>query len=254
MTFDLNDITIGIPSYNTPDITLMCLKAIAHYHLDWQPKLIVSENSTDTKTSDLLDSNEIPYIKSPGSRHSPSVQSMMEACKTRYFLHLDSDAIIRGKISKILGSFVEQDIVLGGEYQGSRGGYELHPRIAPYFCFMDLKKIKENGCVFHDEGRIIESGSEGFFANVPIQKNQGRRYYDCGSILFEDCLKKDLKIGVISSETTSVFVTHYEGCSWRTSSGIPGYIQWGSEVNKRFFEETKYLQNVDIRGKFLKGF
>lgn len=251
---NLSLVTFAIPSYNTPKILETCLKALAFHHKHHPIKLIISENSTNDLTCDFLNLKNIPFLRFPGSRHSPSVQLMMDACQTRYLVHLDSDAILTCDISKILDYFINMEFALGGEMQGSRGGYDLFPRIAPYFCFMDLRQIKEKGCLFHDEDRIIESGSQGFFKNVPIQRNKGAKYYDCGSILFQDCVRNNLKIGAIGPEVLSNYITHYEGCSWRTASGIPNYVEWGNEINRRFFEETRYLESVEIAGKFIKGF
>lgn len=252
VAFDLNDLTVGIPSYNTPEVLISSLKSLVDNHPNWDIKLMISENSTNDKTQKILDEMGIPYKKNPGSTHSPSVQKMMDECKTRYFLHLDSDVVITHPLYDLFEKFIKHDLALMGELQENRGGYKLKPRIAPYFCMMDLKKIKESGCLFHDEERIVATGSQGFFANIPIQKNEGQVYYDCGSILFEDCQKKDLKIGNLSVNIHK-YVFHAESISWAPNSGVHGYVKLGNYRLAKFNEFASKYNDVDLDEKFLDG-
>jgi hypothetical protein len=235
----LENFTLVVPSYNTPEITICFLRSFVQVHPDWQAKLILSENSTDDLTKNLLDKHKIPYFLNPGSTHSPSVQKMMDLCQTKYLIHCDTDILFSQSIQKLLDVFIQNDLTLMGEKQDSRGGYNLHSRIAPYFCVMDVEKIRENGCVFHDDFRIDSSGSRGFFNNLPLQPNLGQKYYDCGSILFEDCVKKGLKVGNISG-IIQKYVTHFEGMSWRTKSGIDGYVIQGNHVFNTYRKDFDY--------------
>jgi hypothetical protein len=251
---NLSDFTLAVPSYNTPEITICFLRSFVQSNPHWQARLILSDNSTDDLTKILLDKHKIPYYSDPGSTHSPSVQKMLDLCQTKYMIHCDTDILFSQSILKLLEVFIQNDLTLMGEKQDSRGGYNLHSRIAPYFCVFDVEKIRQNGCVFHDDSRIDSSGSRGFFNNVPLQINQGQKYYDCGSIIFEDCTKKGLKIGNISG-IIQKYVTHFEGMSWRTKSGIDGYIVQGNQVYNAYKKivDSLGLEKIEIEGKFIDG-
>lgn len=251
---NLKDFTLIVPSYNTEEITLCFLRSFVQNHPNWQANLILSDNSTNDLTKNLLDKYKIPYYSDPGSTHSPSVQKMLDLCKTKYAIHCDTDILFSQSILKLLELFIENDLSLMGEKQDSRGGYNLYSRIAPYFCVFDVEKIRENGCVFHDDSRIDLTNSRGFFNNVPLQPNNGQKYYDCGSIIFEDCTKKGLKIGNISG-IIQKYVTHFEGMSWRSKSGINGYIVQGNKVynSYKIVVNKLGLEKVGIEGKFVDG-
>lgn len=251
---NLLDFTLIVPSYNTPEITLNFLKSFVQNHPEQTFKIILSDNSTNDLTKELLLKNKIPFYSDKGSTHSPSVQKMLDLCTTKYAIHCDTDVLFSKSITKLLEIFIENDLAIMGEQQNSRGGYNLFSRIAPYFCVIDVEKIRKYGCKFHDDDRIDSTSSRGFFNNVPIQMNNHQKYYDCGSILFEDCLKNNLKIGNIHG-ILGKYVTHFEGMSWRTVSGIDGYIRQGNEVYahyKRIVTSLK-LGEVQIEGKFIDG-
>ncbi len=247
-----NDLTVAIPSYNTPGVLVYALKSLAHNFPGIFFKLIISENSTNEDTANLLRKLGIPFYRNPGSKHSPSVQDMMDKCKTRYMLHLDSDILVLNNFTNLLNLFVSKDLTLMGEVQRDRGGYKLKPRVAPYFCLMDLEKIYSKGCMFHDQERIDKTGSQGFFNNLPIQENHGGTYYDCGSILFEDCEKKDLKVGDLGG-TLAKYILHAESISWAPNSGIEGYENLGKWRLARFMESAKKFDGVELRGRFVDG-
>lgn len=249
----VNDLTILLPSYNTEEVTLNFLKSFVKIHGKGYP-LILSENSTEDKTEVSLKVNGVPFFRNPGSTHSPSVQQMIDKCTTKYALLCDTDILFFKKIDKLFEIFLKNDLTLMGEVQGSRGGYNLHPRVAPYFCMMDLSKIRQNGILFHDDKKIDDSGSRGFFNNIPLQINRGGTYYDCGSIIFENCVKKGLKVGNIS-RIIGEYVRHFEGMSWRTVSKVEGYVRQGNAVYQEYTGVVGRmgLSEVPLGGAFVDG-
>ena len=89
-----NDLTIVCCSYNTPDVFELCLKSFVFHHSLGPHKIVIVENSTDTATQEMLDSNNIPYFKNPGGTHSPSVDLGLGLVRTRYALLIDTDVIL----------------------------------------------------------------------------------------------------------------------------------------------------------------
>lgn len=246
----IDDFTFCIPEYNTPEILELNLKSLVFHHRNVPIKLMISLNSTNDNDLPLLEKNNIPFFKNPGSTHSPSIQDMMGRCKTRYFIHLDSDVLFKRSILDLITLFKKHECVVMGEHQSSRGGYNLKDRIAPYFTIIDLEKIKENNIVWHDDKIIDESNSRGFFNNIPLQNNLGGIYYDNGSILFEQCAKKNLKIGKING-IIGKYVYTVESLSWAESSKVPGYIQLGKQRKADFLREAEPYRNVDIKDRFI---
>lgn len=252
MSFDLNNLTVGIPSYNTPQVLLYALKSLVSVHPNWNPRIIISENSTNEEAANLLKKLGIPFYRNLGSKHSPSVQDMMDKCKTKYFLHLDSDILFLNPVISLFDLMEKNGLTVLGEIQRDRGGYKLKPRVAPYFCLMNMEKVRVNGCLYHDQERIDKTGSQGFFNNLPIQENGGSTYYDVGSVFYEDCERFKLKIGDMGVRM-GTYVLHVESISWAPNSGIKGYEDLGKFRLGRFMEAAKKFDNVELRGRFVDG-
>lgn len=241
--------TIGVCFYETPNLVLPFLKSWAYHHKD-NLRLLISENSKSEATSKILTQNNLKFLRNPGMRHAPGIDVLLENCKTKYMILCDSDILILKNVRPLLESFIKNDLTIMGEWQGHRGGYLLYPRISPVFCIIDVEKVKEKQIKFYDQKRIDKTGSNGFFGNVPLQKNEGKMYYDCGSTFLEDIINSKLKVGRINQRIVE-YICHAEGFSWRTKSGIKGYIDWGNQVEKEFLEKSKQFENVDIKERFI---
>lgn len=246
------DLTILTCSFNAPQHILAMLRSFISIHGDGPFNILIMENSTDENTRKLLDENEIGYIRNPGGTHSESIDELLSKCDTRYALLVDSDIIFIQKIDKLLEILKANNGTVMGEIQGSRGGYTLHPRIAPWFCLIDVHSIKNRNISFHNQTRIDKTGSGYFYKSPPINPNRNNTapFYDVGATFYEDINKLQLKI--IDARGITKYFNHYEGGSWRRTSGNAGYMQLGAAVYENFLKETEHLNTTVIKGKFKK--
>ena len=250
----MNDLTLIVCSYHTPRVLVAMLQSFAHFHNAQLPqKIIVMENSKDDETIKQLDFFSVPYVRNPGDTHSPSLDKALYLCKTKYALVVDSDVLFERNVTEAFSFFKANRGVLMGELVKSRGGYKLMNRIGPWFMFVDVEEIQKKGIRFHDQKRIEETKSQGFFGNIPLQQNNGTVYYDVGSSFLEDVMKAGLLVLNMSEDTRKEFVQHYEGMSWRTKTGVPAYVMWGNKVESEFLKHAKKFEDIDLNGKFING-
>jgi len=245
------DLTLMVCSFNTPQHVITLLRSFVHTHSDGPFNLIVCENSTNNETRQLLEENDIRYIDNPGGTHSKSVDKLLDSCQTQYALLVDSDIVFLQPIDKILETMKANKATLLGEIQADRGGYRLYPRVAPWFCFIDVNNVKEKKITFHDQVRIDRTNSKYFYQTVPLNPhiNNTNPFYDVGATFYEDINKAKLKI--LDAKGIRKYFSHYEGGSWRRTSGNEGYMNLGKSVYERFLNETKSLNDIKIKGKFI---
>lgn len=247
------DLTLITCSYNTPEITLTMLKSFVYYHKQFSDhfNILLMENSTNNKTKELLDENNIPYIRSVGLTHSLGVNEAIKICETKYCLLIDTDIIFKQPIVKLYEKMKLNDFAIIGEYSKDRGGYKLKPRINPWFCMIDVEKINSCNIRFHSQERIESTNSVGFFGNIPINNNRSNEeMYDVGSTFYEDIVKNHLKIA-IAKNIRELFV-HYEGSSWQIESGHIGYMQLGQQVRNSYLKNIETFKEVSIKNVFIK--
>ncbi|MBL8376413.1 MAG: glycosyltransferase [Burkholderiales bacterium] len=244
----MQDLTLLTCSYETPEITVAMLRSFLAHH-PGKHRLLVVENSRDEATRDLLRANGIRHLANPGGTHSPSVDLGLANIDTKHVLLIDTDIIFHDDVSPLYDQFRSEDLTLMGEVQESRGGYDLYSRVAPYCCFINRATLKKHGLRYHDQKRIESTGSQGFFSNLPLQDNDGRKHYDVGSTLLEDCLALGLKVGQVA-DTLPEYVEHFEGMSWREKSDIPHFQEWGKRVWQRFMACAKPYEDVVLSGRF----
>lgn len=250
----MNDLTLIVCSYHTPQVLVSMLQSFAHFHGGQLPqKILIMENSRDEETVKQLDFFSIPYQRSPGDAHSPSLDRALYLCKTKYALVLDSDVLFEKSMTEVFDLMKKNGGHVLGELVKSRGGYKLMNRIGPWFMLVDVEEIQKRGIRFHDQKRIEETKSEGFFGNIPLQPNNGTIYYDVGSSFLEDVMKSGLKVLSMPEDTRKQFVQHYEGMSWRTKTGIPAYVLWGNKVESEFLKHAEKFKDIDLTGKFIAG-
>jgi len=225
----MNNITLATCSYNTPDVTITMLKSFFNYH--GQTAVLVCENSTTDDTANLLISLNVPFIRNKGGLHAPSVDLLIENCKTDYMLLVDTDVIFLKNHQDKVNTFQQMDLTLMGEICGDRGGKSLHNRVHPWHCFINVKHIKEHNIKFYDYDRQI--------------KRDGSKIYDVGASFFEDIRKHKLKIGNVSLQDT--YFKHYEGMSWRT-------LKYGSTDGNIDVDPTATHNNIELwkHGKFIE--
>jgi len=243
----MNNITIASCSYNTPDVTITMLKSFFKYHDS--TNVLVCENSINNNTTKLLVENDIPYIQNTGGLHAPSVDLLIENCKTDFMLLVDTDIIFLKNHQDQFDIVQQMDLTLLGEICGDRGGKSLHNRVHPWHCFINVKNIKDNNIKFYDYDRQV--------------KRDGGKIYDVGASFFEDIRNAKLKIGNVKLQDT--YYKHYEGMSWRvlkygetegnidvdsnaTHNNIELY-KYGKLIERMYHFEIATHKNVKINAK-----
>lgn len=248
---DFSELTIVICSYKQKEVLTRCLQSIAYYHPSDNLKMLIVENSGDDDICNWLKMNDVPYWKNDKvpTTHSPSLSyALKNLVKTKYALVMDSDVILKQRIDNLYYAITENSVHLMGELQGSRGGYNLYPRIYPAFCFIDVETVNNLGIEFHDQKRIDETNSNGFFEHVPIQIPRDGKYLDCGSSLLLDCEEAGLNVVDLVSIRDYFFTV--ESLSWSEASGIPGYVDLGKARRHEFFKASEEYETVELRGVF----
>ena len=261
----MKDLTLITCSYNTPEVTMTMLRSFVAKHPEFTDiPIILMENSTDDKTSELLDAYEVPYISNKGWTHGKAVNEALKLVKTRNALLLDTDIVFVDNHESIYQKFRNKDLVAMGELQGDRGGKKLYKRIAPWWCFLSAKELQKHDITFFDEERTKAS-----FDTDKI--------YDVGSTMFEDIRKAKLNIGAVQfnymAGAKKPKYIHYEGMSWYTNKYDASVedtrtLDWDSNAshnNRGLFEEgekrklvyineIKEFRNIPITGRYKVGF
>lgn len=246
-----DDLTLVTCSYNTPEILETMLKSFIRIHGNGPHNILIYDNSTNEETAEMLDKYGIKYIRNPGYTHSKGVEQALLDCRTKYALLVDSDIIFKANIEGLYKTIKDNDITLGGELCASRGGYNLHPRIHPWFCFINVENVRKHGIKFTDMDRIEKSKASGFYKNIPLNETeQGNEIpmYDVGATFYEDIKNADLKIGNISN--ISQWFKHYEGSSWQRVSGHEGFEKLGNKVWVEYQEEIKKHKGIILNNQF----
>lgn len=252
----LDQLTLITCSFNTPEVTATMLRTFVRHHGEGPHHLLLVENSTDGATRAFLDAEGVPYVENPDGRHAPSVDRALRLCTTRYALVVDTDIVFRRSIAKPLGVVARYELALMGTVCADRGGYKLYPRVHPWFCFVNVEEVRRHGVGFHDERRVLETGSIGFFERIPLTERppewSERRFYDVGSTFYEDIDRAGLRIGDADMEQT--FFSHYEGTSWHAESGVEALRTYHARTQRTLHAEIAAHRDVSLRGCFTPGF
>ena len=235
----MKDITLASCSYNTPIVTITMLKSFFKYHDE--TNLLICENSTNEDTCFLLQKENVPFIKNKGGLHAPSVDLLIQNCKTKYMLLVDTDVIFLKSHNDIFEKFKENKLTLMGEICGDRGGKALYNRVHPWHCFIDIENIKTNNIKFFDINRL--------------SNNNFTKIYDVGASFFEDIKKHQLKIGNVNLH--NVYYKHYEGMSWRVNkfgnnNGNIDTVATDTHNNQNLFKYGKMVEENYIRNEIEK--
>ena len=242
------DLTLLTCNYNTPELIVNLLKSVKST-CSQLPNVVVM--NTSTEPSSILDDNKIPYFNYRGGIHGEAVNLGLEKINTRYVLLVDSDVILLQDYKKAFDKFKSSDLTVMGKVVGDCAGKSLYPRVEPWFCFMDLEKLKNYKINFFDRVRSKQSKLES-------------RVYDIGSTMFEDVTDKGLMIGDVDLENK--YFKHYGGMSWRSQKYDPtqgdtdidfggthphkGLYDYALSIKDIYIKETKILDDININGIF----
>lgn len=248
------NLTIGTCAYGMEGCVVLMLKSLINvYRGEDHEKfnLLILDNSPDDEVTKALLKFDISCMRNPNGIHSKGVDILIDHCPTKYMLLVDTDILFLAKVEGLIGPIMEKGAALAGEFCADRAGYKLHPRIHPWFCVIDVEKIKANNIKFHCEKRSQENGSEHFYKHVPINRNiyNAVPMWDVGSSFYHDIKKAGL--GIMEIMNIYSFHAHFEGMSWNIKSGIDSIVKRGEEMLKTYSAATMVLQNVKIKDKFI---
>ena len=237
----MDDLTLITCSFNTPRITMTMLRSWMDAHKRTQ-RLVLIENSTNADTAGLLFGDNIPFIRRPGFSHGQGINEALKLCITKYALLVDTDVIFLKDHTDIFEQFKAMNLAVMGKVEGSRGGKNIHNRVNPWHCFIDVEAIKEHNITFFDEERMKNSFTTDWI-------------YDIGSTFLEDVKKAGLKIGNVDLQNT--YYLHMEGMSWYKNKFDPNQkdtgIDFGGTHNNPAFVkayEHKYNQFEQLQQKY----
>jgi glycosyltransferase involved in cell wall biosynthesis len=191
------ELTLLTCNYNTPLLIENLLKSTKHFSEEFNEYIVDTGSYCSYQYSDIHLQN---------FSHGEAVNYALECINTDYVLLVDSDVIFYKDIFPIFEKFKKSGAALLGNVSGDRGGKRLHPRVDPWFCFINLKLLKSKKIEFFDVERT--------------KKSRGTEIvYDVGSTMFEDVMNNDLLVVNLNGEGN--YFKHYEGMSWRTGKYDP---------------------------------
>jgi len=243
-----DDLTLGTCSYNTPHITMTMLKSWKVINSDVTNKLCIIDNSHNEDTAQLLQDNEINYQRVVGGTHYNGVQLMLNNVTTKYLLLVDTDVIFNKDLTDIINFFINGNYTIMGEVCGDRGGQPLFPRIHPWFCLINVEHIRSKKIAFVNMPKIKATNSQQYYANMPLISSVRNRKYDVGATFLEDIIHARLK--AYNSKLDPEYYFHYEGMSWRGSSGIPSLVNAQKANEIAYQSDYEKYKDVDIKGWF----
>ncbi len=207
-------------NFNTPEYIFALNKSLRKYNSWYKGNLIVYDNSTEKVLPDgITDCFDVRYVdntiyecldKLPPSkypaagrynsaRHTLTIDKMLKECDTDYCLLVDSDIIFTRDFHNLFDDFVKNDYFMMGY---KRTTYKKHC-IAPWCCFINLKKFREYNFNFFDFNRILY-----------VQDNLE---YDTGASIYEDAITNNLKMKELPDNS---FYIHFKGGSVFKENGL----------------------------------
>ena len=215
-----NNLSILTVNFNTSEYIFALNKSLRKYNKWYSSPITVYDNSTkkelpegdcgeldikyvDDKIYEVL--NKLPKSKYPAAgnynsaRHTKTIDMILSECKSDYCLLVDSDIIFKQNFKPLFDDIVKNDYFLMGF---KRTTYKKHC-IAPWACFINLKKYRELNLSFFDFNRIL-------YVNDNLD-------YDTGASLYEDAIKNHLKIKELPDNS---FYIHFKGGSVFKEKGL----------------------------------
>lgn len=226
----MDDLTITVCNHDTPELIYNWHYSLKKVMPNFSNILVV-----DTGKYPLLGSHgRFDEIYIPNTSHGNAVNKIFQSINTKYIILTDSDVLFLQDITKPFQKFKEGGFVLMGEVVGDRGGKSLHPRVNPWFCFMDLEQLKHHNIQFYDHHRTKEIKSE--------------KIYDIGSTMYEDVLNAGLTIA--NAKMEGKYFKHYEGMSWRVQKYDPNQPDTDIDVGGTHNNKALYLHGLMVKEQY----
>jgi len=188
---------------------------------------IIYENSPKEwiYNREYLKINNIPFRDNPNSTHPSAIDLAFKEIEDDNLIILDQDCF--PKINPIkffedmLHYFPMMDLC--GDINLCRGSQKLYPRICPWYCFVNLKFVREHNIKFVNEEKVLNSDSEIYYnpwKEIMGKPNVSTYKYDVGSTFFEDMYNSGAYITSLSDLNVepSKLYNHIEGSSWQLSN------------------------------------
>jgi len=231
----MEDLTIVTCNHDTDYLIKNLVNSIKNVCVNIPQILVIETGSSIIEWEDMIQGG-VSYHRYNNQSHGNSVNRSFDLVRTRYMLLVDSDILFLKDISEPYKMFKDSGCVLMGEVVGDRGGKKLHPRVNPWFCFMDLETLKNNNIKFYDHYK------------TKVMKSD--KIYDIGSSMFEDVTDKGLFVADVRMEEK--YFKHYEGMSWRVQKYNPSNGDTDIDVGGTHDNEALYLHGLMVRQQYEK--
>lgn len=224
----MEDLTILVTNWNQQKTLELCLKTYVKHHYTGEPLtcLIIDNGSLDG-SKDWLRANGIPFVDLPRNvGHQEALNLFWNQIHTKYLFLCDSDVEFHANVFGYM-SFLKDNCVSVG---GIKHDFPLHPRIGPWFHFMDYLRLKEAGV-----NGFMEEGCAHGIADCS---------YDCGSRLWEKI--QQLGLGHYNIDiVTDGKITHYT----QVSTGQPHSGVWDrrNHIARRVYD----FRDIKLAEKFI---
>lgn len=232
---EIYDLTLVSCNHDTPDLILNLQKSIENTQFIIPQILIIDTGFYPSKDYN----GKLRTYHMHCTSHGVAVNESFDLVKTRYMLLIDSDVLFLKDIKHPFEKFKECGAALMGEVVGDRGDKSLYPRVNPWFCFIDLKQLKEHDILFYDKERTERSKRK--LMNPP-------RVYDIGSTMFEDVVNAGLTIADVKME--GKYFKHYEGMSWRVQKYDPNNGDTDIDIGGTHDNKVLYEYGLKIREQY----
>lgn len=181
--------------------------------------VFIADNSNKSKyvvkTQDvkIIDNTDKNYTGSSG--HCKSIESSFNVIDEDYVILIDNDVLFLKPIDELVNVVVTGEYDICGEI-----GHDVFPqdRLFPYFCIINLKKIKDCGIHYYRENSIIKGVA------------------DTGASFLIDCKEKNLKIKEIKLKD---YIVHLKNGSF----GKKDYKEWLKRYEKLWNDKADVLTN-----------
>ena len=241
------DVVIGIVNFNTTRLTNACIKSIIKNVKSLKYHIIVVDNSTqdqkfrldveinkslvtviDNTSKQIVDfekeiiANNCIRVRENNNaslKHALTIQWMFDNITTNDFILMDSDTILKTDIDS---NILDRSRVMVGQIYPLASS---KPRIEPFIQYFNFRMLYTRKCnIQYLDINRMHGG------NNRINSSS----YDTGASFYEDCMKSNLPIKIIS---TNKYINHLKAASWKDKN-----MEMFLEENKCFF----YDQRVKI--------
>lgn len=217
---------VCIIHYNTPELTLACVRSLFKTTPDTQVLLFDnSDKELFRVPSDLEDRIEVIdntkgdvidfckwldtfKSKAPtnnayaSAKHCYTVQWLIDH-RMRPFLLMDSDVLIKRDITPMF----DGNFAYVGEQKLHKSRFGNLMRVLPYLCFINVPMVKRHGVTFYNPQKMFA-----------LSQEYPSAAYDTGCWFFEDCHCRRVPVRNISFD---YYALHFGHGSWKEKDAGP---------------------------------